>query len=41
MAEGTARIVDKGQIEMRVDGQCLAGTLDQLEQGVGDRKSVV
>jgi hypothetical protein len=37
MAEGTARIVDKGQVEMIVDGPCLAGTLDQLERGVGAR----
>ena len=35
MAEGTAKILDKGQVEMIVDGPCLAGTLDQLEQGVG------
>jgi hypothetical protein len=35
MSEGTAKIVDKGTVEMVVDGPCLAGTLDQLEQGVG------
>lgn len=35
MSEGTARIVDKAAIEMVTDGPCLAGTLEQLEAGVG------
>ena len=35
MSEGTARIVDKASVEMVTDGPCLAGTLEQLEGGVG------
>lgn len=35
MSEGTARIVDTALVQMVTDGPCLAGTLDQLEAGVG------
>src|SRR5689334_8514535 len=35
MSEGTARIVDRAVVEMVTDGPCLAGTLEQLEAGVG------
>jgi hypothetical protein len=35
MSEGTARIVGKAAVEMVTDGPCLAGTLEQLESGVG------
>ena len=35
MSEGTARIVNKAMVEMVTDGPCLAGTLEQLEAGVG------
>src|SRR5688572_16955034 len=35
MSEGTARIMDKAMVEMVTDGPCLAGTLEQLEDGVG------
>src|SRR5215471_7624784 len=35
MAEGTARILSDPSVEMITDGPCLAGTLEQLESGVG------
>ena len=35
MPEGTARIMSKALVEMVTDGPCLAGTLEQLEMGVG------
>src|SRR3569833_3949775 len=35
MSDGTARVVDTSIVEMVTDGPCLAGTLDQLEAGVG------
>lgn len=35
MSEGTARILSDPAVEMVTDGPCLAGTLEQLERGVG------
>jgi hypothetical protein len=35
MTDGTARIVNGSVVEMVTDGACLAGTLEQLEAGVG------
>lgn len=35
MPEGTAKIVDGERVEMVIDGSCLKGTLEQLENGVG------
>jgi hypothetical protein len=35
MSDGTARVVDTALVEMVTDGPCLAGTLEQLEAGVG------
>ena len=35
MPEGTAKIVDGERVEMVIDGSCLTGTLEQLENGVG------
>jgi hypothetical protein len=34
MSAGKATIVAKGGVEMRTDGPCLAGTLEQLKAGV-------